>query len=579
MDCKSEKVSLKYYGFMELGLLLGLAAILTVLLLIWYGRPPVQAVWEQSAGEFHTQESESSSSVYEFREHAISQMASGLVSGSGQEFAQQLWDNQTAHNIYKWEEIPQLFADRKTYYISSSEGSDNNSGLSPDKPKKTLAQYSGVSNVNVLLKCGDVFDLNHTFVMGSNMIVASYGSGPRPLLNYYQQLRVTWTRADGYRNVWKAGLSAVADLNNGKANSSNYNIGHLKIDGIHNWKRTADGIDYPGYLQNAADESWGIDWESGQIYLYDTQDPNTRSIEYAMVGTAVSMNNTENTRLMGLEITGAGFHGILMSGVSDAEVKSCYIHHIGGGYLNYRTTRYGNAVELWNSGVNVEVAHNMAEWIYDTCYTNQSQGADIIQKNIRFYRNIARFSFWGMESWGNPESGHQFDNITYEENILMYACDITAPKTKIYATVAGVNVDGNGNRYMVTPSYTSYRTGYFFHQMALISTSSASAKNILTCRNNICWESNRFLCITSVSEHAAAYSGFSGNIFYAEIPAEEIAVFRTEDPAGRHYKSEFPFEGNTAYLIRNGQDKVRQKAQALNYLNEALSRIANGGQR
>lgn len=574
MDCRSEKVSLSYSSHIVMGLCI-LGAAIAAFVLIWHGRQPAQAVWDDIARERLPQESSSVSLAYEYQEHSVTEMVSGLFSSNGQGLAQQLWDNQAVHTIYKWEDIPLLFPDRKTYYVSSSEGSDNNSGLAPDKPKKTLAQYSGVSNVNVLLKCGDVFEMDKGFLMGSNMILASYGVGPRPLLDYYQELQVAWTKVEGYHDVWRAGLSSIPGLNNGKDNSSNYNIGHLRIDGVHNWKRASDGLDYPGYLQAAADGSWGIDWALGQLYLYDTQDPNTRRFEYSMAGTAVTMNNTENTKLMGLEITGSGFHGVLMSGVTGAEVRSCYIHHIGGGYLNYRTTRYGNAVEVWNSGVNVEVAYNIAEWIYDTCYTNQSQGANIIQKNIRFYRNIARFSFWGIESWGSRESGDQFDNITYEENILMYACDITAPQTKIYATVAGVNVDGDGNRYVTTPSYTSYRTGYFFHQMALISTSSASAKSALICKNNVCWESNRFLCITSMSDAASAYTVFSGNFFFAEVPTEEIAVFRTEEGGGRHYMAGFPFEGNTVLLPRIGQENGQDRAYALEYLNQALGRIAN----
>ena len=43
------------------------------------------------------------------------------------------------------------------YYVSSSEGSDNNDGLSPGRPKRFIRSIKKKDSVIICLKCGDVF--------------------------------------------------------------------------------------------------------------------------------------------------------------------------------------------------------------------------------------------------------------------------------------------------------------------------------------------------------------------------------------------------------------------------------------
>jgi len=80
----------------------------------------------------------------------------------------------------------------RVIYISSSTGSDSNSGLSPSMPVKSLHHAESLlrndSADEMLLECGDVWDesLGVWTVSGRNaadpIVVGSYGSGPRPIL-------------------------------------------------------------------------------------------------------------------------------------------------------------------------------------------------------------------------------------------------------------------------------------------------------------------------------------------------------------------------------------------------------------
>ena len=89
-----------------------------------------------------------------------------------------------------WSNIDENIVSKNSYvyYVSSSEGNDINSGLSKEKPKKSLVFAHGIDGITILLKAGDVFDMSDTLYLGSNVTLATY-DGVGCELNYYQQLR------------------------------------------------------------------------------------------------------------------------------------------------------------------------------------------------------------------------------------------------------------------------------------------------------------------------------------------------------------------------------------------------------
>ena len=71
-----------------------------------------------------------------------------------------------------------------TIYVSSSSGSDNNSGLAATSPVQTLAKaHSMMENgYTALLKCGDVWTEDTYWDYEST--ISSYGEGPRPIIQW-----------------------------------------------------------------------------------------------------------------------------------------------------------------------------------------------------------------------------------------------------------------------------------------------------------------------------------------------------------------------------------------------------------
>lgn len=82
----------------------------------------------------------------------------------------------------------------KNYYLSSSSGSDSNSGLSPDSPWKSLdrvARGSFNPGDSILLRAGDAWTESAVWTSKFSgteelpVVVSSYGTGSRPSLSAY----------------------------------------------------------------------------------------------------------------------------------------------------------------------------------------------------------------------------------------------------------------------------------------------------------------------------------------------------------------------------------------------------------
>lgn len=512
--------------------------------------------------------------------YTAEELYAALENPDGRELSDMLWENQKNSGIYQCTEKKLKDKNLLTYYISSSEGNDNNSGRTPEDPKKSLSVFSGASNINVMLKCGDVFSMEDSFYVGNNVILGAYGDGPRPVLDFYRSLEVTWEK-ENEENVWSADLSKVKGLYNGTRNKSDCNIGHLMIDGEPNWKRlvqeNAEEYSYPELLADRKDGSFAIDWTRALIYLYSGTNPNTLRISYTLPQHGLTVHNVTGAEVLGLEVRGAGFHGISLSQVTDITVSGCYVHHIGGALLRDRGPRYGNAVELWDSGEGVSVTYNMAEWIYDTCYTNQGNTVTMTQRDLLFSNNLGRFSFWGIETWGDGASVNEFDNIVYKDNLLMYACDITNPEAAVYVNEGEQTMDAKGVFYTEYPAYVTYRgdaSSYPYNQMSLLNASNARKKESLMIRDNIFWGTNRLLTLLGLTKEREICFGLQDNLFYAEIP-EEACVFRYTDADNRRIFTKVLGEVSNQTILRvSGEVSGDLEEQGKNAVKEKLYAIA-----
>jgi len=102
------------------------------------------------------------------------------------------------------------FASATTYYVSSSTGSDSNSGTASTSPWRTIAYVNAQTfqpGDSILFRRGDVW--NESLVppssgtSGNPIAFDAYGSGPAPnLTGYYAVPSSAWVVVTG--NAWKA---------------------------------------------------------------------------------------------------------------------------------------------------------------------------------------------------------------------------------------------------------------------------------------------------------------------------------------------------------------------------------------
>ena len=96
-----------------------------------------------------------------------------------------------------------------TYYVSSSSGSDYNSGTSSSSPWQSLSKVNSFYNFqpgdNILFKRGDSFygniSINNSGNSGNPITFGAYGSGAKPVITGFTWIS-SWTNLGG--NIWES---------------------------------------------------------------------------------------------------------------------------------------------------------------------------------------------------------------------------------------------------------------------------------------------------------------------------------------------------------------------------------------
>lgn len=472
------------------------------------------------------------------------ELTNNLLSKNNREFADKLWETQINKGLYTLSGS-ELDNRNISYFVSSSEGSDNNDGLSPDNPLKSLKALSGLSNTNILLKCGDVFKLDEAFTLGNNCIYAAYGEGNRPIVDFYIPFNLSLTKTAGYDNIWETTLSQIPSIIQEVKGKQNCNIGSLRINGKVNWKRLIEPwletdtgeVDDEGnpiiidkfnipLMQNRADGCWGIDWYNDMFYIYapDGENPNNWDIEYALVGTAFS-TSCKNTIIKGIEFTGASGHAINATNSENLTIKCCYFHHIGGGFHKNSGLRYGNAIQIWDTGINILCKYNYCSDCFDTCYTSQGTTSGVHKENIEFSYNVGSQAFWILEDYGNIyDDTTVYKNVIYKHNVAYDARNISANDNpeEHYAREDGSDTPKEG-----FDNWYSYRNGYQFQQCCnIMAGGDSNTPNVgnepVKFYDNIAWGTTRTLVKHGTdllyedwgATRDISIKGFRGNLLY-----------------------------------------------------------------
>lgn len=276
------------------------------------------------------------------------------------------------------------------YVYVSNLGNDNNSGLTEDKPVKTISKALKLRK-NILLRKGDVFYENIT-INGHN--IGAYGKGKKPKLCGWKYLKnANWEKYGN--NIWRLNLDTIGYTGRVKSsdpfhndvglirNVDNGEIYGVKCQCLYKkdciFKSTTAQMNT--WLQHDMDFAQTSVYGKGKLkgsdfkylYLYYSKDPNKLHLAVSTHGSGIT---ADSATIDGISIEGFSCHGIAAG--SNIKITNCDISYIGGAQqVGYQLwVRYGNGIEFYisRSKENGYVAHNNISHTFD-CGTT-IQGSD-----------------------------------------------------------------------------------------------------------------------------------------------------------------------------------------------------------
>jgi hypothetical protein len=323
-----------------------------------------------------------------------------------------------------------------TYYISN-DGNDANNGVTPSTPWATLSRLN-TALVDSVIKIGDVILLrsDHTFdgringinmpdsAFGIELTIAPYGHGRKPRVSGYKNASNAAVWTEHTPGVWKMDASLATGTFTGNRMSSDANVGFLRIDGKIKPARRNSLAELA-----ATWDSYG-DTATNTVYVKASANPATLAAEVLIAVNNTGFGTNRNTKVSGLEFVGFGGHGARVTQPAtnnNVSITACKIHEIGGSILS-GTTRYGNGVEVWVGGKNVQIEHNDIHDVYDVGITYQGPADG--NSNLGFNNVHARYNrIWNcnqtVEWWitstagTNPNTGYV--NCSFTDNICLNA--------------------------------------------------------------------------------------------------------------------------------------------------------------
>ena len=323
------------------------------------------------------------------------------------------------------------------YYVSSSKGSDENDGLSPEHPIKTLDKVSSLdlqSGDAVLFLRGDIFRGHVKTKTGCTY--AAYGEGEKPRIYgspFNAASTGSWTLTDA-EHVWVYSEKLFND------------VGTLVLDDAQAamkvmMVRMEDGSTthiethrpFSSYRDLDRDLDFYHDYKgTGNIYLYSTKgNPADRfsSIEVLEKGNIIQAVN--DVCIDNLTIMYGGAHGIGAGTVTSLEVTNCILGWIGGSiqaenlFGRNHPTRYGNAIEIYGGCGHYVVDHCWIYQAYDAGITHQySNGGDqdIIMTDVTYSDNLVEDCVYAIEYFlgqaDNDQATRYMEHILFKDNIL-----------------------------------------------------------------------------------------------------------------------------------------------------------------
>lgn len=292
----------------------------------------------------------------------------------------------------------------KIYYVSPN-GSDSNSGLSPNQAVQTLdcdlfTMHKAQPGDAVLFERNGVWRLTNAFSCDEGVIYGSYGTGSKPAFlgsarNYANS--EYWIPSNR-ENIWKITVvdEDVAQVvcNHGE------NVGTKRMNGVVTLEKNGDF-----YFNNKQDTLY---------YYCDKGNPGKayKDVEIAVHKSIFNVVNAGNVTIDNLRFKYAGHMAINMRDADHCAITNCEVGFIGGS-IQSGTLRYGNGIQIWNE-VDGHVIDNC--WIYQVYDAGVSWQGD--NTYVPYFSTSKHNMDWWRENGRN--SNVEYKNISYTNNLIEY---------------------------------------------------------------------------------------------------------------------------------------------------------------
>ena len=357
--------------------------------------------------------------------------------------------------------IPQVTG--TTYYISSNNGSDSNSGKSPEQAWENfyMLNSAGLKEGDaVLFECGSIFRVQRSqeLKLVSGVTYASYGTGEKP--EFYGTIEASnaaqWRAVSGVSNLYQyqGTLSSSNDI--GTIIFGDGEAWGIKIQEIYKWEdfdaniktwlgkslaltNVSNGLQTFDKISSfELDNGKGLGkygkydltyYQDGtKLYLYcEGGNPAERfgTVELSQHVKSFTGSNIKDVTIANINFFGGTF-AIRTTVCDNLVIKNCGFEFIGGqiqadyenSARNYKT-RLGNAIENWNECKGMTVENCYFNQIYDTAMTTQSNtdGTDMV--NIIYRNNVMENLVYAIELWSSgAEDKHcDFKDISINGNV------------------------------------------------------------------------------------------------------------------------------------------------------------------
>lgn len=308
-----------------------------------------------------------------------------------------------------------------TYYVSSSDGSDSDSGLTQALAWASLSKVQSSTfsaGDSILFKRGDTFRgalyRNNEDGTPSNWIYwGAYGTGNKPRILGSKDLSATgdWEVHSG--NVWKttATLGTVQD-----------DISNLIFNNETSWgykKKDIDSLNAQGkFFYNIADNL---------LYIYSDGNPATYYSHIEAAGHhdlrqgLLYWINCAYIHIADLDVRYSSAAGIETHTGNVFIIERCDVSWIGGEWIvndDASLTRLGNGISMVQTNDSITVRYCRAHQCFDAGISPQAWSTNAMT-NMWVYGNIITNCYYSFEFWCN--AGYTLTNLHFYNNTCIDA--------------------------------------------------------------------------------------------------------------------------------------------------------------